>query len=230
MAETLAPARRLRLAKARPPRDSTAGILTAGLAVATALVAAQIPANLVDFGVYHYPFALLNPNNEGGLFAWIGGIMIAVAGAVCLLQFRVASERGRYLLAGLLLGVVAVENRARIDEQSFHRAVVYGPLFAALLVTLIAISWQWAPAPRWAVWAGIASLLCSLALHKLAPHVLTHYGYGPGDWPWEVKVSLKESSELFGWALICAALLAVASRRSGPLVGASRPPVAEASD
>ena len=199
-------------------------IVACGLAVAAAVVAVQVASNLIDFGVYHYRFALLNPNDESSLFAWISGITIAFAACTCFLRSRrIRAERGRYLLLGLLLTIIAVENRARFYEQTVHRAIVYAPLLWSLFAALVWTSWRWPTAARRAVWAGLASLVFSLALHKIAPHLLAHYGYGPGDWPYEVKVSLKESGEVCGWILIATGLLAAApDRRAHQGAGAER--------
>jgi hypothetical protein len=89
-----------------------------------------------------------------------------------------------------------------------HRPIAYVPLLGTLFGALAWISWRWPRAARRAVWGGLASLVFSLVLHKAAPSLLAHYGYGPGSWPYEVKVSLKESGEVCGWILIATALLA----------------------
>jgi len=201
-------------ARAAEGRRRTAGrwSIDAGIALAIALVVTQVPANLIDFGVYDYRYSLINPNNEQGLFAWIGGVMIALAAVLCVVAARRGQHRAAYFVAAALLGIFAVENRVRFDEPTMHRAIVYVPLFGGLLAALVWVSWDWPLATRRLVWAGLAALLCSLALHKLAPYLLTQLGYGPGTWPWELKVSFKESSELIGWTLIATGLLAAALR------------------
>jgi hypothetical protein len=189
-------------------------VVACGVGLAAAIVMLQVAANLVDFGVYHYRFAFLNPNNEGNLFAWISGLVIAFAACLSLVRaYRVRLERGRYLLLGSLLGLLAVENRVRVREQSVHRPLIYVPVLGVLFVALVWTSLRWPSAARRVLWAGLASLVFSFALHKLAPHVLAHYGYGPGDWPYEVKVSLKESGEVCGWILIATGLIAAPPNR-----------------
>jgi hypothetical protein len=192
-------------------------VVACGVALAAAVVMVQVAANLVDFGVYHYRFAFLDPNNEGSLFAWISGLVIAFAACLCFVRaWRVRLVRGRYLLLGVLLGLLAAENRVRLREQTVHRPLVYVPLLGVLFVALVWTSWPWPRAARGVVWAGLASLVFSFALHKVAPHVLAHYGYGPGDWPYEVKVSLKESGEVCGWILIATGLVAAAPTEEHP--------------
>ena len=206
---TAAPRIETRRLSTRPER-----VVVAGVVLVAASVAVQIAANLVDFGVYHYRYALVDPNDESSLFAWIAGLAVAFAACVCLLRSsRAGAEQRRYLAAGLLLAVLALENRIRFHEGTVHGPLVYVPLLGALFAALIVLSWRWPAAARRAVWAGLASLVFSLALHKLAPTLLAHYGYGPGDWPYEVKVSLKESGELAGWVLIATGLLAAAPGR-----------------
>lgn len=205
--QSTAPTRRSRI-DAGPER-----IVAAGVAVAAAVVLLQITANLVDFGVYDYGYAWLDPNNENGLFAWIGGVVAAAGACMLLLRSRRdGAERTRYLVAGVLLAIVVIENRVRFKEHTVHGPAIYVPLLGSLFAALVWASWSWPRVARSTLWAGLASLVLSLLLHKIAPHVLAHYGYGPGDWPYEVKVSLKESSELCGWILIATSL--VASRRT----------------
>ena len=189
----------------RPPER----VIVGGVVLAAVVVTVQEVANLVDFGVYHYRFAFVNPNNESSLFAWIGGVVILFAAFLCFLHSRHSrSERGRYLLSGLALAVIGLENRVRYHEGTVHRAIIYVPLLGAMFTGLVWTSWRWPGAARRVVWTGLSSLVLSFALHKVAPHLLAHFGYGSGDWPYEVKVSLKESSELCGWILIATALLA----------------------
>jgi hypothetical protein len=190
-----------RLATRRRAPASPARVVAYAAALAAAIVAVQITANLVDFGVYAYRFPAVDPNNEGSLFAWVGGFAIAVAAVAC------CRLRARYLTVAALLAIVCVENRVRFEEATVHRPVVYAPLLGSVFAGLLLLSREWPSPSRRAVQAGLAALVFSLALHKLAPHVLLHYGYGPGSWPYEVKVSLKESGELCGWILVAAALL-----------------------
>jgi hypothetical protein len=191
-------------------------VVAYGVAAAAVVAAVQISANVVDFAVYDYRFAAFDPNNEGGVFAWLGGALIAGAACLCLAPALRRERAGAsYAVAGVLLAVFAVENRLRVHEAALHRVEVYGPLFGAVLVALLWLSRDWPPAPRAAVWAGLASLALSLVLHRGAPQLLAHFGSGPGDWPYELKVSLKESAELCGWLLVATGLAAAARRSNG---------------
>jgi hypothetical protein len=190
-------------------------VLVYGVAVAVAVVAVQSAANLIDFGVYDYRFAAVNPNDETSLFAWVGGIAIGFSALVCLVRsYRLPAERRPYLVTGLLLAFVAVENRARFHEEAVHRPAIYVPLLGALTLALLWLSRRWPAPAKHAVWAGLVALAWSFALHKVAPHLLADAGYGPGDWPYELKVSLKESGELCGWILIATGLVAAAPGRT----------------
>jgi hypothetical protein len=203
-----------------------ADAIAGGLVLAAAIVSLQVMANLVDYGVYDYRLALVNPNDESNLFAWISGGVVAFSACLCLFRsVHSRSDRRDYMAVGLLLAIIAVENRARLYEETVHRPMVYVPLLGGLFASLLLISWPWPAGSRRAIWAGLSALVLSFALHKLAPHLLGHYGYGPGSWPYEVKVSLKESGELSGWILIGAALL-TAPNRADPPVAARGPSLA----
>ena len=194
-------------------------VIVMGAAAVTALVMIQVAVNLVDYGVYNYRFALVNPNRESNLFAWISATAIAVAACLCLLLSRRSeSQRPQYLALGILLAFFAIENRVRLHEEAVHDPLGFVPLFGAIAAGLIWISWYWPKAARSAVWAGIATLALSVALHRLAPHLLAHYGYAADSWPYEVKVSLKESGELSGWGLIATALATAAMTEGRPRV------------
>ncbi len=45
-------------------------------------------------------------------------------------------------------------------------------------------------------------LLASLAIHVLGPSAVRALGWGPDSWAYQVKVGLKEGSELAGWVLL----------------------------
>jgi len=175
--------------------------------LAAVIVAVQIPANLIDFGSFGYRYSLVNPNDEQSLFAWIGAIAIMSGAVIAATAYRRTKSRP-YLVAAAFLALVAIENRVRVDEPAVHRAAIYIPLLGGLAASLVWASSPWPATARRGVLGGLAFLAFSLALHKIAPHILLHYGYGPGTWPYETKVSLKETSEMAGWILIAGGLLA----------------------
>src|SRR5436305_1331735 len=91
-------------ARRRPQRGvlSAGRVVRDGVWIAAAVSAVQIPANLIDFGAYAYRYALVDPNNEQSLFAWIGAVAMIVGTAIALTAYRKLKSR-RYLAVAVVL-------------------------------------------------------------------------------------------------------------------------------
>jgi hypothetical protein len=61
-------------------------------------------------------------------------------------------------------------------------------------------------------------LLASLAIHVLGPSAVRALGWGPDSWAYQIKVGLKEGTELAGWVLLLPPLarLALDPRSAAP--------------
>jgi hypothetical protein len=70
---------------------------------------------------------------------------------------------------------------------------------------------------------GLVLLVLSLFAGRLAEPVLSRGGWGPGEWPYELKVIAKQGAELGGWMLIAFALVSIdaAARTARPRKGAA---------
>jgi hypothetical protein len=91
-----------------------------------------------------------------------------------------------------------------------HTHIGFWPvLYAPLLVGLTAAVWRVArgTSEEAVIAAGLLTLFASLAIHVLGPHVVHALGWGVDSWAYQVKVGLKEGTELGGWVLVVPGLL-----------------------
>jgi hypothetical protein len=90
-----------------------------------------------------------------------------------------------------------------VDRVS-HGKLVYLPLLAALVASL----WRLTHCSdqRMLMWAGLAALTASYAVHLFGWDVVERLGFQHGSWPDQVKASIKEATELAGWLLLLVTL------------------------
>jgi hypothetical protein len=167
-------------------RHRTTLLLVAGL------LAVEVATHLIGFGVWGGRVDALNSDSDGGIFQWAGTVAIGAAAVG-------ATLRRRPLLAALL-AFLCVAGVLHLSDSMRHWAAVYGPvlLLAALLL--------WRRGSR-ELRAGVLVLALSLAIHELGPPLLSRLGWGPADWAYQVKIALKQGTQLVGWALVAIALL-----------------------
>lgn len=158
------------------------------LVVAAALAAATILLHLLDFAVWDLRIDALDADSDGGIFQWVGALMVAVAALA-------AAASRRWLLAAIL-GFLFVGGRLHLSDSMPHWPLVYGPLLAIAVLLL----WRRGP-------LGVALLALSLAIHEAGPPLLAKIGWGPASLGYAVKVAVKEASELAGWTLVASALV-----------------------
>ncbi|MEA2212399.1 MAG: hypothetical protein QOF83_2347 [Solirubrobacteraceae bacterium] len=113
------------------------------------------------------------------------------------------TQRAPWVAAAGILAFLAVAEisplHASIDRMAWGK-LLYVPLLFVLGVCL----WRlWAGAgARSLVRTGLGTLILSYAIHVLGPHVVQALGWGTGSWAYQVKVGLKQGTELAGWLLI----------------------------
>jgi hypothetical protein len=176
-----------------------------GICLAAVVVAAQVSAHLFDFWALHLRSVLLDSASEHGLFVRLGGVaMLATAGAT--LAHRRSSRLAiplafvtAWLFADSLLG---------LHEHVPHWKLVYAPLFGAIAACYWLLSAPLAPAPRRLVRGALALLVLSAAIHVLGPPALAALGWGPSAWEYQVKIALKEATEIAGWILLASGVAA----------------------
>jgi hypothetical protein len=192
-----------------PPTTRTGSELVArvGVALAAALAAAGISAQLVDFWALHLRFGWLDSSSEHSIFVRIG--TFAILG--CAVGAFALARRNRSALAaslGLVTGWLFVDGLLGLHERIPHWTLLYVPLLGATVVGFWRLALPFPPAARRLVRAALLLLVASAAIHRLGPSVLSALGWGPDAWEYQVKIAIKEATEICGWLLLASGLAA----------------------
>jgi hypothetical protein len=175
-------------------------LVRTALAVAAVLVAAEALGHLLDFGVWGLRIQALNADAENGMGPWIASLAIFVAAGAATVRALGARRRDFAALAAIL-GFLAIGGRLDLRSSVPHWMLLYAPLLAAAAVLV----WRLVPEPIARI--GLAALALSLVIHVAGPPLLARLGWGPASWAYQVKIAIKEGTELAGWTLVAAALL-----------------------
>lgn len=184
-------------------------LVTHGTAAAIALVLAGATAQMVDYLAYGLRVRALDSNADSGIFGLVGDV--ALAGAALAAWVVLARSRRRTIaMLGLapLLTFLAIDKAARLHDHVPHYLAVYLPVLAATGVLLVVVA---RPLPRPArrlILAGLILLGLAFVQHQLAEPLAERIGISPGSWIYQVKATLKHSTELAGWLLIALGLAA----------------------
>jgi len=185
-------------------RASRVAVLVVGLLVTTAMA-----AHLVDFGVYGLRIKAMNASLGTSPVAWVGpaAILVALVASIALAR---RTPRGPIRALPFTLAIVLV-----LATHHLGKSIPYwqGLLVPPLGVTL-AVLWGSAGdldrSTRRVLRSGCVLLVFAFALHVFGALILRHLGFGVDSWPYQVKVALKEGSEISGWMLIAAGMVVAA--------------------
>jgi hypothetical protein len=110
------------------------------------------------------------------------------------------ARRRLWLVASVLFCLLLVDNVTRLHTHTKLWPLLYAPI----LIGLSGAIWRLSRATREAgvVAAGLVALFVSVTFHIVGPWVVHALGRGKGSWAYEIKASLKESTELAGWMLV----------------------------
>lgn len=178
-----------------------------GLILGVALLAV-IATHLVGFAVDHPEPGWLNASASSSWSHRAVAVALAAATVACLWGARTRGERGAWLLAALILGFLAIDEltslHAHVDEATWGKAL-YAPVLLVLGLSL----WRLAVGTdqRGILAAALITLAVSFVIHVFGAHVVEALGWGTGSWAYQVKVALKEGTELAGWLLVLTVLL-----------------------
>lgn len=180
------------------------------LAAAVAL-ALETTTHLLDYGLYDLRIRLLDSSAEWSYSHLLGTLAFAV-GAVCGGVGATSATRWRigwWSVCGLF-AFLLLDNLTRLHEHVPLWPLIYAPVLCGLTaaIALIATGTDLAPV----VYAGIALLFGSLAIHVFGPAAVRALGWSPDSWAYQVKVALKEGTELAGWVLLVPSLARLAGR------------------
>ena len=185
---------------ATAPRHDGDRIARLGLGIAAVVVTAQIAAHLVDFWALGLRSVLLDSADEHSVFARLGTVAIlACAIATLMLGQRMLGLACTWLFADALFG---------IHEHIPHWTLIYIPVLAGVVGGYWLLSASFAPAAQRLARCALLLLVLSAAIHLLGPHLLALFGWGPSAWQYQVKIALKEATEIGGWILLASGVYA----------------------
>lgn len=198
-----------------------AGAITAGLILTAAAIVAQAASQWIDFRLLHLQLRLLDSDHHASVFG--AASIIAQAVAAAALWSRAARTKSRAgLLAATLLGTLTVARALMRYEPLFEHYDV--PLSVAPLAVVFVVVCRMTfddPTPaRAVVWASLALLVCSFALHQVGPQAdaVRHAVDLTQTWAYQATGMVKHGAELAGWMLLATGLaaggLATPPRRS----------------
>lgn len=176
---------------------------------------AVILTNMIDFEADDLRVRVLNANLDSS-WSHRATAGILAAGAVIALRTAWRTVRGRMLWGAtaammILLFVVEISPlHVQVDRLSYGK-LIYLPLLVGLVGCVCGLS---AGSPLVAlVRAGLAALVVSYGVHLFGAHVVNALGWGAGTWVYQLKVGVKEGTELGGWLLLVLALWRLAQAR-----------------
>jgi hypothetical protein len=180
-------------------------------AVAAAALAVEATTHLVDFGVYDLRIRLLDSADEWRYSHLRATLTFAIGPAAGFVGARSpARPRRTWVGIGALFAILLADNLTRLHTHLPAWPLFYAPILLTLSVCIITLArgTDLAAVAR----IGLAALAGSLAIHVLGPGFLRLLGWGPQTWAYEIKVALKEGSELAGWVLLVPCVLRLACR------------------
>ncbi len=189
------------------------------VALGAGAIAAVAATHLIDYGVYHLEYEVLNANLAVSWSHKVDAAALGVGTAVALVGARRwPARRATWLATAAMLALFFIDEVTELHTKIGglnHGKLLYAPLLAALVYCVWRLTRD--GAYRGAVQAGAALLMVSYAVHVLDPHHIARaLGWQDGGWAFQCVVALKEGTELAGvlLALLALAGTAVAGRRS----------------
>ena len=208
----------VRIRGASGPPLTADPVLLAGVSLALVAAVAEATAQLVDFWAFDLRYPALNGDSSAYAFSWLAALLMAatIAAFVVLARSDV-HRRACYALAGAFTFFL-VDNVADIHERWANGKLLLLPLLGTVFALVWRVSTDVDPAVRRVLRLGLGALALSLAVHLAGPEVLAWAGWPEHSWESQVKIAIKECSELAGWVLICTGAVAGArtARRAEP--------------
>jgi hypothetical protein len=182
-------------------------------AAAVVALAVESTTHLIDFGAYDLRIKLLDSASEWSYSHILATFAFAIGAAAGFAGAR-AGARPRRAWNGIaaLFAVLLLDNLTRLHTHVPAWPVFYAPILLALAACIILAARG--TDLELVAWIGLGTLAASLVIHVFGPGFLRLFGWGPQTWAYEIKVALKEGSELAGWVLLvpCVARLARRAR------------------
>jgi hypothetical protein len=188
-------------------------VVTIGVAAATVVVAAQISAQLIDFWALGLRIVALDSNQGDSIFGRIESLAVLGSVSALVVFMRRSGATAVPLLLTAATGWLFVDNVSKLHEGAPAWVLItYAALLAFTAIGFWQLSTPFAPRVRRLLRMGLLLLGASLAIHRLGPHALMALGYGRDGWEYQVKVALKEATQVGGWILVTTGVAAAAVR------------------
>jgi hypothetical protein len=161
-----------------------------------------ITTHLIDFASDDLRVDWLNASSGTSWSHRATSMILVIATSLSAVEAGRRSH-GRYLWLAMaaILAFLSISElsslHSRIDQASWGK-VIYAPLLVALAVCILRAGSSDTIVLR----VGLATLLASFVIHVFGPHLLKVIGWDARSWGYEVKVGLKQGTELAGWLLI----------------------------
>ena len=175
-----------------------------GVAVAAAAaLAVEMTTHLVDFGVYDLRVRVINSSLEVSYPHWLVTAATALATlAAVVATRRGAAPRAAWTAASVVLTFLLVDKVLGLHDRIPHWEALYAPALAVLVFALWSLAGSFSGREAALLRVGISLLVFSLAVHVAGPTLVRELGWSPDGWAYQVKVALKEGTELAGWVLV----------------------------
>jgi len=161
-------------------------------------------SHLADFGADDLRVRVLNANSDSSWSHVLIAAILVVATAFGVIGARrQLRQRKLWSISAAILALLSISElsslHAKIDQMSWGKLV-----YAPILLALVSCLWRLSAGTRFRllVRAGLGTLVLSFAIHVLGPHVVHVLGYGYDSWAYQIKVGLKQATELAGWLLV----------------------------
>jgi hypothetical protein len=188
-----------------------ARVITVGLLLTAMLVVAQAASQWIDFRAFDLRLRVLDSDHHASVFGALSILaQAAAAGGIGLRA--ISTRRPAWLLLAALVGLVTIPRTLMSYEVSLERYEL--PILAVLLTVVVvavcALTFHDPRRVRSMVWASLALLGCSYALHVVGPQAHVAPGLNPVDYTaaFQLTGMLKHGAELAGWILLATAMTA----------------------
>jgi len=164
---------------------------------------------LLDFTAWNLRVRAIDASYEWSWSHVASTTCIAIGTVLCVAGAARTDGGGRgrrraWRAAAVLMAVLLADNVTRLHEHVPHWPIVYAPIVVGLGVAMAAVA---AGRPGARLVQGAVGLLClSLVIHVAGPKAVSALGWSPTSLAFQVKVALKEGTELAGWVLLLSGL------------------------
>jgi hypothetical protein len=179
------------------------------LPVAIAAAGATAATHLLDFSLFDLKSAALDAGANWSVSDTVSVVAIAIA-TVAVTSFAISTRRLKWFLLSAFLAFITIDDAIQVHGRigdAWELAIV---LPAAAL--LLGFSYSCDPLVGRLIRLGIAGLGCSFVL-GITDDLVDLAGWGPTDWQFQLKVTVKQAAEIAGWILIAFGAVLVARVR-----------------